>query len=490
MVDDFITGKHGKTRIKYPLPQLEPILKETYGVILYQEQVMKIAQVLAKYTLAEADELRKAIGKKKPEVLAKHRERFCEGASRNGVDPKAAEKLFLLIDKFGGYGFNKSHSVAYALIAYQTAYLKAHFPVQFMAALLTQDMGNQDKTIKNIAECREMGIRILPPDINESQSDFSVVDGAIRFGLGAVKNVGLKAVESIIEERNREGPFPDLVSFCRRIDGSKVNRRVLEGLIQCGAFDFTGCGEMQALCIPGRGPAVVRSQSGPGSVEHVLHPARSNGSEDALFQGSDRGDAEWDEKEKLTPGKGGPRVLHHRPSPGPVPVRNRPSFHLHHPGARQPERQVRPSRWQGSSRSLKIKRTKKGDKMAILTLEDQTGSVEVVIFPDVFTACSPLLKGDEPLLVQGTAEVDERTRPRSSPARSPPWRRCGRSPVRNVEIRLRGKCLAKERLKEIRNILFRYPGEASVLLQGGSGSRGTGVCRSPPSLPRFPCAES
>ena len=240
MVDEFITGKHGKTRIKYPLPQLEPILRETYGVILYQEQVMKIAQVLAKYTLAEADELRKAIGKKKQEVLAKHRERFLQGASANGVDPKAAEKLFQLIDKFGGYGFNKSHSVAYALIAYQTAYLKAHFPVQFMAALLTQDMGNQDKTIKNIAECREMGIPILPPDINQSQPDFSVVEGAIRFGLGAVKNVGLKAVESIIEERDREGPFLDLITFCRRIDGAKVNRRVLESLIQCGAFDSTG----------------------------------------------------------------------------------------------------------------------------------------------------------------------------------------------------------------------------------------------------------
>ena len=168
---------------------------------------MKIAQILANYTLAEADELRKAIGKKKQEVLAKHRERFCKRASDNGVDLKAAEKLFMLIEKFGGYGFNKSHSVAYALIAYQTAYLKAHFPLQFMAALLTQDMGNQDKTIKNLAECREMSIRIQPPDINQSQSDFSVVEGAIRFGLGAVKNVGLKAVESMIEERNQGRAF-------------------------------------------------------------------------------------------------------------------------------------------------------------------------------------------------------------------------------------------------------------------------------------------
>ena len=172
--------------------------------------------------------------------MAKHRARFVEGAVGNGVDPKMAEKLFALIEKFGGYGFNKSHSAAYALIAYQTAYLKAHYPVQFMAALLTQDMGNQDKTIKNIAECREMGIEILPPDVNESQADFSVVEGKIRFGLAAVKNVGLKAVESVIEERNQDGPFRDLLEFCTRVDGSKVNRRVFEGLIQCGAFDFTG----------------------------------------------------------------------------------------------------------------------------------------------------------------------------------------------------------------------------------------------------------
>ena len=199
---------------------------------------MKIAQVLSNYTLAEADELRKAIGKKKPEVMAKHRARFIEGATKNGVTHKKAANLFMLIEKFGGYGFNKSHSAAYAMIAYQTAYLKANYPVQFMAALLTQDMGNQDKTIKNIAECPGMGIKILPPDINESQAAFSVVEGKIRFGLAAVKNVGLKALESVIEERQAHGPFRDLMDFCKRIEGSKVNHRVLECLIQCGALSL------------------------------------------------------------------------------------------------------------------------------------------------------------------------------------------------------------------------------------------------------------
>jgi DNA polymerase-3 subunit alpha len=240
MVVDFIKRKHGEIKITFPLPELEEILTETYGVIVYQEQVMRIAQVLANYTLAEADGLRKAISKKRSEELAQQKERFLEGTTRNRLNRNKAGNVFDLIEKFGGYGFNKSHSVAYAMIAYLTAYLKAHYPVQFMAALLTEDMGSQDKTIKNIAECREMGIPILPPDINESQVDFAVVGESIRFGLAAVKNVGFKAVEAMVHEREDNGPFTSLTDFCRRVDKSKVNKRVLESLIQCGAFDFTG----------------------------------------------------------------------------------------------------------------------------------------------------------------------------------------------------------------------------------------------------------
>ncbi|MEW6669292.1 MAG: DNA polymerase III subunit alpha [Thermodesulfobacteriota bacterium] len=461
MVDEFIAGKHGKTRIKYPLPQLEPILRETYGVILYQEQVMKIAQVLAKYTLSEADELRKAIGKKQPDVMAKHKERFCYGSSQSGVDAKAAEKLFHLIEKFGGYGFNKSHSVAYTLIAYQTAYLKAHFPVQFMAALLTQDMGNQDKTIKNIAECREMGIPILPPDINQSQPDFSVVEGAIRFGLGAVKNVGLKAVESIIEERNREGPFQDLVTFCRRIDGAKVNRRVLEGLIQCGAFDSTG----------------IERSSLFASLDGALRWCGANHAADQLSMfsalpgqisglpltgTSDPGSA-WEEKEKLRREKEslGFYITGHPLDRFKAEIDRFSTGTVQTLGSLNDKTVVRVA---GVVGALKIKRTKKGDKMAILTLEDQTGSVEVVIFPDVFNTCSPLLKGDEPLLVSGTAEVEENSaKIISSEVAS--LEEVRQKSVRSLEICLRGDCLNKENLKEIRNVFFKYPGESSVLLR-------------------------
>ncbi|GAH47965.1 unnamed protein product, partial [marine sediment metagenome] len=231
MVVDFIKRKHGEIKITFPLPELEEILTETYGVIVYQEQVMRIAQVLANYTLAEADGLRKAISKKRSEELAQQKERFLEGTTRNRLNRNKAGNVFDLIEKFGGYGFNKSHSVAYAMIAYLTAYLKAHYPVQFMAALLTEDMGSQDKTIKNIAECREMAIPILPPDINESQVDFAVVGESIRFGLAAVKNVGFKAVEAMVHERENKGPFTSLTDFCRRVDKSKVNKRVLESLI-------------------------------------------------------------------------------------------------------------------------------------------------------------------------------------------------------------------------------------------------------------------
>ncbi len=239
-IPDYLNGKHGRRKTKYLHPGLEPILGKTYGVAIYQEQVMQIARDLAGFSMAEADVLRKAMGKKDADLLAEQKEKFINGCMKKGIEANLAERIYTFIEPFAGYGFNRSHAACYALIGYQTAYLKAHFPVQFMAALLTQDMGNQDKTIKNIAECREMGIKILPPDLNESQADFTVIEGSIRFGLAAVKNVGLKAVESIIEARNLSGPFKDLLDFCQRVEGSKVNRRVLEGLIQCGSFDFTG----------------------------------------------------------------------------------------------------------------------------------------------------------------------------------------------------------------------------------------------------------
>ena len=237
MADDYIKRKSGKEKVKYLHPLLETILKDTYGVIVYQEQVMQTAQILAGYTMGEADILRRAMGKKDTEEMAAQRERFVSGAAAKKIDEKKATEIFDQMETFARYGFNKSHSAAYALVSYQTAYLKTHYAVEFMAALLTSEMGDTDKVIKNLAECRDKDIEVLAPDINESLSNFTPVGDKIRFGLAGVKNVGEKAVEVILQSRSNDGPFDSLFDFCRRVDMAAVNRRVIESLIKCGAFD-------------------------------------------------------------------------------------------------------------------------------------------------------------------------------------------------------------------------------------------------------------
>ena len=245
MIPDFIDRKHGRKPIVYDLPELEDLLSETYGVILYQEQVMQISNKLAGYSLGDADILRKAMGKKNAQEMAKQRERFITGATSRGLPPKKVIKIFDLMEQFAGYGFNKSHSAAYAYLAYVTAYLKAHFSVEFMSALLTSESGNMEKIVKYINECREMGIRVLPPDANESDLNFTPAGDAIRFGLGAVKNVGQGAVEAIVAARNEGGRFGSIYNFCDRINLAAVNRRVIESLVKAGALDSTGANRAQ-----------------------------------------------------------------------------------------------------------------------------------------------------------------------------------------------------------------------------------------------------
>ncbi|MCJ7682896.1 MAG: DNA polymerase III subunit alpha, partial [Desulfobacteraceae bacterium] len=461
MIDDFIDGKHGKGKINYFLPQLEPILRETYGVILYQEQVMKIAQVLAKYTMGEADELRKAVGKKKPELMAKHSAKFVEGATANGVEPKMAKKLFGLIDKFGGYGFNKSHSAAYAMIAYQTAYLKSHYPVQFMAALLTQDMGNQDKTIKNIAECRVMGIEILPPDVNESQADFAVVEGKIRFGLVAVKNVGLKAVELVIEERDSHGPFGDLLDFCRRVDGSKVNRRVLEGLIQCGAFDFTGAYRSRLFAGLDDALRICGANHDPNQLNMFGPLSFGNGESGGLLELPEI--AEWNEREMLRREKEalGFYITGHPLASFHDEIERFTSCLVHDLPAQKDKSQVKIA---GIVESLKIKRTKRGDKMAVIHLEDLTGSTEVVIFPDLFAAVSPLLKGDEPLLITGGAEIGD-SAAKILAKEIETLSSLKLNSVKAIRLTLESGGPSMEVLEDLRDIVFKFPGECKLIFK-------------------------
>src|ERR1700741_687193 len=237
MIDDFINRKHGKTKVAYELPQLKDILEETYGVILYQEQVMQIANLLASFSLGEADLLRRAMGKKKKEEMAAQRAKFLAGCEKNKIPEKKAVRIFDLMEEFAGYGFNKSHSCAYALLAYQTAYMKTHYPVEFIAALLTSETGNAEKAVKYINEARGMGISILPPDVNESDLYFTPVGEAIRFGMAAIKNVGENTAKAIRDSRLNQGEFKSLYDFCERIESRFLNKRVFESLIKSGAMD-------------------------------------------------------------------------------------------------------------------------------------------------------------------------------------------------------------------------------------------------------------
>ncbi len=404
MVDDFVERKHGKRAVEYIVPQLESILKETYGVIVYQEQVMNIAGDLADYSMAEADDLRKAMGKKIPKIMAEHRERFMQGATANGIPSDKAGKIFYLMEKFGGYGFNKSHSAAYALIAYQTAFLKVHFPVEFMASLLTSEMHSIDGVVKYIAECRSQGIEVLPPDINESGKEFTVSGSKIRFGLVAVKNVGASAIDGIIEAR-KDGKFNSLFEFCDRVDLKKVNKRVVESLIKCGAFDSTGQyrSRMTASLEESLeyGQRLQRERSDPQMGLFDME-----GSRPVINLPSVPVIEEWDEKQMLASEKeslgfyisGHPLsryedILEKFANTDSVGLQERNDGEIVRIGA--------------LVRNTKTIKTKKGALMAFVAIEDLRGSVEVVVFSSVYVKVYDLLVDDNPIIVQGQLQKDE-----------------------------------------------------------------------------------
>ena len=280
MIDDFIERKWGRRKVEYAFPELEGILKETLGVMLYQEQVMQIANVLASYSLGEADLLRRAMGKKNAKEMAKQRDRFVSGAVEHGVSKETAGDIFDQMDKFAGYGFNKSHAAAYALLAYQTAYLKTHYPVEFMAALLTSETSKPDSVVKYIGECREMGIRVEPPDVQVSGAQFTpqVMSGgaAIRFGLAAVKNVGGNAIESILKARAEVGGrFKSLWEFCEKVDLRVMNKRVIESLIKAGALDSLGTrGQLNNAVEQGDGARAEGATRRRTGTEWIVRPLR------------------------------------------------------------------------------------------------------------------------------------------------------------------------------------------------------------------------
>ena len=408
MTEDYIKRKSGKEKIKYLHPLLEGILKDTYGVIVYQEQVMQTAQLLAGYTMGDADILRRAMGKKDPEEMAAQRSRFVDGAKAKKIDDKRATEIFDQMETFARYGFNKSHSAAYALVSYQTAYLKTHYPVEFMAALMTSEMGDTDKVIKNLAECREKGIVVLAPDINESLSDFTPVGEKIRFGLAAVKNVGEKAVEVILKTRADDGPFESLFDFCRRVDMAAVNRRVIESLIKCGALDSSQASRARMLGALDDamkiGQAHQRDQASNQIDIFAMLGTPSKG-------GKKPGDVypqvvEWSSQESLAFEK---EALGFYITGHPLDKYDRSLNRITNGtiATLKEKAQSGEVRLGGVVSALRLRNTKKGDRYANFNLEDKSGFIEVLAWPETYKKSAELLGADDPIYVKGKLEVGE-----------------------------------------------------------------------------------
>ncbi len=463
MVDDFVETKHGRATANYPLPQLKPVLEETYGVIVYQEQVMKIANILANYTLGDADILRRAMGKKIVEVMDEEKIKFMKGAIKNDIDEKKAEFVFDLMAKFAGYGFNKSHSAAYALISYQTAYLKAHYPAQFMAALLSCDMNNTDKVVLYINECREHSLEVLPPDINESLVDFSVTNDKIRFGLAAVKNVGKSALQSITEERNKNGKYTSLEDFCNRVDSRKVNSRVIESLIKSGSFDSVGCKRSQLMAIVDlamdKAKAVQRDkQSGQLSL-FAVSPVTDT-TDKSFITLPDI--PEWDERLRLTQEKEtvGFYITGHPLDEDIHEIKTITDTDI---SGLSDYGEEQPVRIGGLIRSCKQLKSKKGDPMAFITIEDLVSAVEVIVFPSTYADCYSLLTSTETIIVQGTVQNDERG-PKIIAESLELLPAAREAHTASVRIMLDSEKVSRKRLESLKQVLYQYHGNCPLLL--------------------------
>ncbi|GAB3095097.1 DNA polymerase III subunit alpha [Pseudomaricurvus hydrocarbonicus] len=417
MVDDFVNRKHGRAQVAYPdakyqHEKLEPILKPTYGVIVYQEQVMQIAQELAGYSLGGADMLRRAMGKKKPEEMAKQRSTFADGAKGQGVDPDLAMKIFDLVEKFAGYGFNKSHSAAYAVVSYQTAWLKAHYPAQFMAATMSSDMDKTDKVVTFIEECREMGLTLLPPDVNSGEFHFNVDDdNNIIYGLGAIKGLGEGPIENIIEAR-KSGPFTDLFDFCARVDPRKVNKRAIEAMIRSGALDgispkidrdYDRAVLLAAMqeAVKAAEQSAANANAGMVDLFGDVVPTAQSGAD---VYGEFRHVRSWSIKERLNGEKDtlGLYLTGH-------PIEEYRNELKHLVSSRivdlKPEKSSQ--NVAGLVVGLRVMRTKRGDNMAFVTLDDRSGRIECAIFSDTYNEYREKLVKDGMLIIEGQVNFDD-----------------------------------------------------------------------------------
>ncbi|MBI4481676.1 MAG: DNA polymerase III subunit alpha [Acidobacteria bacterium] len=460
MIEEFIQRKHGEIQVSYELPELQEILAETYGVIVYQEQVMQIASKLGDFTLGEADLLRRAMGKKKPEVMQAQREKFLAGARKNRIPEKKAKRIFDLMERFAGYGFNKSHSTAYALISFQTAYLKTHYPVPFMAALLTCEMDKPDKMVRHLSECKEMGIPILPPDINDGSLHFQAAGSAVRFGLAAIKNVGEAAIKSVLASRQEVGRFDSLFQFCEKVDLRLVNKRVLESLIKAGAFDSLGYRRAQLFAVidkameHGQKAQRDRLTGQQGLFGTTAFPAPSAREELPDVE-------DWTEFQRLAHEREtvGFYVTGHPLHPHLDTIRQLGAERLDDLGEKQSGSEVTVAGLVTASRRL---RTKRGDQMAVFTLEDLAGTAEVVVFPTVFEKCWQALKANAPVLVKGRCEVEEDARIRLLASDVIPLGEARSLPPQHLLVRVDLNLTSRETASALYDLLRNYPGATGV----------------------------
>jgi DNA polymerase-3 subunit alpha len=410
MVDDFIERRHGRQKIKYLFPELEPILAETFGVIVYQEQVMKIASAIGGYSLGEADILRRAMGKKKAEVMAEQSAIFVEKATARNFDGKKAQELFDLLAYFAGYGFNKSHSAAYALIAYQTAYLKANYLPEFLACLISLEATHPDKMSFYLQESKDLGITLLPPDINRSSIDFSVINGNILFGLQGIKNVGLAALENIVEERAKKGPFKDLLDFCKRVDLRTANKRVIESLICAGAFDTLHGNRAQQYKEVEHIIDLAtthKKNSLTGQMDLFSMAAKKSNSDNDLYVFSAL--PEWSDKEKLEKER---EVVGFYISSHPLETYKKQlawfaieSFETAVEKAKKASGEYTTITC-GLLKTRKDIVTKKGDRMSFLQFEDMSGTAEIIAFPKTFAKTEKWLGSYHVFIIKGVVDTD------------------------------------------------------------------------------------
>jgi DNA polymerase III subunit alpha len=465
MIDDFIDRKWGRKKIEYELPELEVVLNETLGVIVYQEQVMQIANRLAGYSLGEADLLRRAMGKKDADEMAKQRERFVKGALERGFPEKKIVKIFDLMEQFAGYGFNKSHSAAYALLAYHTAYLKTHYPVEFMAALLTSVSGSTDDVVKYINECREMGIPVEPPDVNVSAANFTPHGEAIRFGLSAVKNVGHNAIESIVAARTEVGSFQSIFQFCEKVDLRLLNKRVIESLIKSGAMDAMGRRSQLMAVVDAAMEHAQKAQRDAAMGQHGLFGvfAQDDGPqrEKPLPNTPD-----WDEHQRLSAEK---EILGFFITGHPL-EKYKDKLQDFNALTTEDLGQMKSSTGRdenvlvgGILKAVRVSKSKKGDLYGQGRLEDMIGSVDILCFSDSFKRLSEKLKLDVPVLVKGSVRIEEGSNPKLMINDITPLEEAQPKLPRSLRIKIPLETASSGTIDALHSICDERKGEAKVL---------------------------